>query len=139
MIFPMAVDTIDVLGRVPLFSGLERRDLERLAKSFRERRFPEGGVITEEGQPGVGFFVIVEGSANVSVSGEQKGTLGAGDSFGEMALLDEGPRSATVVAATDLRCVALSAWEFRPFIEEHPNVAWVLLQTLARRLRAAHG
>jgi CRP/FNR family transcriptional regulator len=56
-----------------------------------------------------------------------------------MALLDEGPRSATVVAATDLSCLALSAWEFRPFVEEHPEVAWVLLKTLARRLRAAQG
>jgi CRP/FNR family transcriptional regulator len=62
-------------------------------------------------------------------------SLGAGDSFGEMALIDEGPRTATVVAATDLRCLALSPWDFRPFVEEHPKVAWSMLQTLARRLR----
>jgi CRP/FNR family transcriptional regulator len=135
----MAIDTVEVLARVPLLAGLERRDLERLARSFRERSFSEGDAITSEGEPGVGFFVIVEGSANVSVGGTPRGTLGAGDSFGEMALIDEGPRSATVVAATDMRCLALSAWEFRPFVEEHSSVAWALLVTLARRLRDAEG
>jgi len=132
----MAIDTVGALGRVPLLAGIPRRDLERLSRSFRERSFPQGHVITGEGQPGVGFFVILEGSANVSVGGEQRATLGPGDAFGEMALIDQGPRSATVVAATDLRCLALSAWEFKPFVEEHPSVAWALLEALAKRLRA---
>jgi CRP/FNR family transcriptional regulator len=118
---------------------VQRKELERLAKSFRERRFIEGDVITTEGEPGVGFFVILEGDADVTVGGERRGALGPGDSFGEMALIDEGPRSATVVAVTDLTCLALSAWEFRPFVAEHPDVAWSLLQTLARRLRMAEG
>jgi CRP/FNR family transcriptional regulator len=135
----VTIDAVDVLARVPLLQGLGQKDLERLAKSFREREFREGHVVTAEGEPGVGFFVIVEGAANVSVGGEQKGTLSPGDAFGEMALIDEGPRSATVVAATDLRCLALSAWEFRPFVMDHPEIAWALLQTLARRLRAVEG
>jgi CRP/FNR family transcriptional regulator len=132
----MAIDTVDALSKVPLLAGIPRRDLEGLSKSFRERSFPEGHVITGEGEPGVGFFVILDGSANVSVGGEQRATLGPGSSFGEMALIDQGPRSATVVAATDLRCLALSAWEFKPFVEEHPSVAWALLEALAKRLRA---
>ena len=132
----MAVDVVEALARVPIFSGIERRDLERLARSFRERVFREGHAITEEGEAGVGFFVILEGSADVTVHGERKGTLGAGDAFGELALIDQGKRSATIVAATDVRAVALSAWEFRPFVEEHPSVAWSLLVALTRRLRA---
>ena len=132
----MTIDTVDALAKVPLLAGVERRDLERLARSFRERKFAEGHVITGEGQAGVGFFVMVEGSANVSVGGEQRATLGPGSAFGEMALIDQGPRSATIVAATDVRCMALSAWEFKPFVEEHPSVAWALLEALAKRLRA---
>ncbi len=133
----MALDAIEALGRIPLFAGIEGRDLERLASLFRERRFGEGATVTAEGEPGVGFFVITEGSAEVSVGGERRGSLGPGDSFGETALIDEGPRSATVVAATDLRCLALSAWDFRPFVEEHPPVAWALLRALVKRLRQA--
>jgi CRP/FNR family transcriptional regulator len=136
MILRVAIDTVDALQRVPLLAGLERKDLERLSRSFRERSFVEGDAITREGEEGVGFFVIVEGSASVNVHGELKAALGPGDAFGEMALIDQGPRSATVVAATDVRCLALTAWEFRPFVEEHPSVAWSMLETLARRLRS---
>jgi len=131
----MALDAVQALRRVPLLAEIEGRDLERLARLFRERRFSEGAAVTTEGEPGIGFFVITEGSAEVSVGGELRGSLGPGDSFGETALIDEGPRSATVVAATDLRCLALSAWDFRPFVEEHPPVAWALLRTLVQRLR----
>jgi CRP/FNR family transcriptional regulator len=133
----MALDTVEALQQVPLFAGIEQRDLERLARLFRERRFKEGSTVTVEGEPGVGFFVITEGSAEVSVGGERRSSLGPGDSFGETALIDEVPRSATVVAATDLRCLALSAWDFRPFVEEHPPVAWALLRALVQRLRQA--
>jgi CRP/FNR family transcriptional regulator len=135
MMPPMPVDAVEALSRVPLLAGIERRHLERLSRQFRERTFPEGHVVTREGESGAGFFVIVEGSATVTVGGDVRTALRAGDSFGEMALIDEGPRTATVVAATDLRCLALSPWDFRPFIEEHPKVAWSMLQTLARRLR----
>ena len=131
------MDAVSALRNIPLLEGIERKDLERLARSFRERVFPEGSAVTKEGEPGTGFFVILEGSAHVTVHGQTVATLGPGEALGEMALLDEGPRSATVMAATDLRCIALSPWEFRPFIEQHPTVAWTLLQTLARRLRAA--
>jgi CRP/FNR family cyclic AMP-dependent transcriptional regulator len=136
MIRPMAAP-VENLRKVPLFAELEDRELERLAQHFKERTFPEGSAVTTEGGTGAGFFIIADGSATVSVAGEEKATLGPGDFFGEIALVDEGTRSATIIAATDLRCYGLTAWEFRPFVEEHPQVAWPLLKTLARRLREA--
>jgi CRP-like cAMP-binding protein len=136
MIRPMAA-SVETLRKEPLFAELEDRELERLAQHFKERTFPEGSAVTTEGGTGAGFFIIADGSATVSVAGEEKATLGPGDFFGEIALVDEGTRSATIIAATDLRCYGLTAWEFRPFVEEHPQVAWPLLKTLARRLREA--
>jgi CRP-like cAMP-binding protein len=130
---------VDVLRQVPLFAGLEDRELERLADRFQERSFSEGASVVQEGDTGTSFFVLADGNANVSVGGEVKATLGPGDHFGEMAIVDEGVRSASVTAATDVRSYFLTPWEFRPFIEEHPDVAWKLLQSLARRLRAAQG
>jgi CRP-like cAMP-binding protein len=128
---------VDVLKKVPLFEGLDDKDLERLADRFQERRFNEGQTMLEEGSTGTSFFVIDEGNANVSIQGQSRATLGAGDYFGEMAVVDEGVRSASVTAATDVRSYFLTPWEFRPFVEEHPEVAWKLLQNLARRLRDA--
>jgi CRP-like cAMP-binding protein len=136
MIRPMAASA-EILRKVPLFAELGDRELERLAEHFKERTFPEGSAVTTEGGPGAGFFIIADGDATVSIGGEERATLGPGDFFGEIALVDEGTRSATIVAATDLRCYGLTAWEFRPFVEEHPQVAWPLLKTLARRLREA--
>ena len=104
---------------------------------MRESRFSEGEAITTEGESGVGFFVIQDGNATVSKRGQIIRTLGPGEYFGEIALIDEGPRSATVVATTDLRCRALAAWEFKTFVLEHPDVAWTLLGTLVSRLREA--
>jgi CRP-like cAMP-binding protein len=137
MIPRVVVAPIDSLKQVPLFAGLGDRELERLARQFRERRFREGETLTREGDTGAGFFVVAEGNAAVSVGGEIKGQLGPGDHFGEIALIDEGVRSATITAATDLVAYGITPWDFRPFVEEHPQVAWTLLQTLARRLRAA--
>jgi CRP/FNR family cyclic AMP-dependent transcriptional regulator len=128
---------VDALRRVPMFADLDDRELGRLAGSFRERTFPEGSMVTEEGGAGAGFFIIADGNATVAIGGEERTTLGPGDYFGEIALIDEGSRTATITAATDLRCYGLTAWEFRPFVEEHPQVAWTLLKTLARRLRDA--
>jgi CRP/FNR family transcriptional regulator, cyclic AMP receptor protein len=136
MISPVAAP-VDALRQVPLFAELGDRELQRLAGHFKERTFPEGSSVTAEGGPGTGFFIIADGNATVSVHGEEKSTLGPGDFFGEIALVDEGMRTATITAATDLRCYGLTAWEFRPFVEEHPQVAWPLLKQMARRLREA--
>lgn len=127
------------LARVPLFAGVDPKSLKRLAKQMSERSFSEGSVVATEGQSGVGFFLIEEGNATVSIGDERIRSLGPGDYFGEIALIDDGPRSATVVAATDLRCRGMSAWEFRPFVQEHPEFAWPLLVTLVSRLREAQG
>jgi CRP/FNR family cyclic AMP-dependent transcriptional regulator len=137
MILPMALAPADALRNVPLFSGIDGKELNRIANQMKERVFREGSTVVSEGETGAGFFVIAEGNATVSVGGDIRTTLGPGDHFGEIALIDDGVRSASITAATDLRCYGLTPWEFRPFIEEHPRVAWVLLQTLARRLRAA--
>jgi CRP-like cAMP-binding protein len=133
---PVAVP-VGVLSGVALFSGLDERELGRLADRFQQRSFGEGATLVEEGSTGTSFFVIGEGTVNVSVHGETRATLGPGDHFGEMAVVDDGVRSASVTAATDVKTYFLTPWEFRPFVEEHPEVAWKLLQTLARRLRAA--
>jgi len=127
------------LAQVALFSGIKPKDLNRLGKRMGERTFNEGDEIITEGKSGIGFFVIEDGNATVSVGGKTVRTLGPGDHFGEVALIDSGPRSATVVAGTDLRCRGMSAWEFKPFVEEHPEVAWALLETLVGRLREAEG
>jgi CRP-like cAMP-binding protein len=128
----------ETLARIPLFSGIKPKELKKLAKRLTERSFREGEEITREGESGIGFFVIEDGNATVSVGGEIVRSLGPGEHFGEIALIDSGPRSATIIASTDLRCRGMSAWEFKPFVEEHPEVAWALLETLVARLREAH-
>jgi CRP-like cAMP-binding protein len=130
-------DVAEMLSRIPLFAGVKGRDLGRLAKVMSERRFAEGEAITTEGESGVGFFVIEHGNATVSLKGETLRTLGPGDHIGEIALIDEGPRSATVTATTEVSCRGMAAWEFRSFVQEHPEVAWQLLQSLAARFREA--
>jgi CRP/FNR family cyclic AMP-dependent transcriptional regulator len=130
-------DVEETLAQVPLFSGVKPKELQKLGKRMTERSFNEGDEITTEGKSGIGFFVIENGEASVSVGGKIVRTLGPGEHFGEVALIDSGPRSATIIANTDLRCRGMSAWEFRPFVEEHPEVAWSLLETLVGRLREA--
>lgn len=125
----------ETLGQVPLFSRLDDRDRKRLAQAMSERSWNEGDVVIEEGRGGAGFWVIESGTVTVSIGGDVVRSLGPGEWFGEIALIDEGPRSATVTAATDLRCHGLVSWEFKPFIKENPEVAWALLQGLASRLR----
>jgi CRP/FNR family transcriptional regulator len=136
MIRAMA-DPVESLSQVPLLAGIRRRELKRLVDRMSERTFAEGEVAVEEGRGGAGFWLIQEGSATVSIGGEIIRTLGPGDYFGEIALLDDGPRTATVTAGTDLRCLGMATWEFRPFVLEHPEVALTMLQALARRLREA--
>ena len=133
----MAV-SMDDLREVEILGGLKDADLASLAGDLAERRVAAGDPIVGEGTGGVAFFFILEGETSVSVGGEEVATLGQGEYVGELALLDpEGPRSATVTAKTDVVLAAMSAWQFRPFVLAHPEVAWTLLQRLARRLRAA--
>ena len=133
----MAV-SIDDLREVQILRGLKESDLVTLAADLAERRVAAGEPIVGEGTGGVVFFFILDGETSVSVAGEEVATLKRGDYVGELALLDpEGPRSATVSAKTDVVLAAMSAWQFRPFVLAHPEVAWSMLQRLARRLREA--
>ncbi|HEX6621860.1 MAG TPA: cyclic nucleotide-binding domain-containing protein [Solirubrobacteraceae bacterium] len=133
----MAV-SIDDLREVHLLRGLKEADFVSLAADLAERRVAAGDPIVGEGTGGVAFFFILEGETSVTVGGEEVATLKRGDYVGELALLDpEGPRSATVTAKTDVVLAAMSTWQFRPFVLQHPEVAWTLLQRLARRLREA--
>jgi pyruvate,water dikinase len=134
---PGAKRPVDVIERVPLFANMSPRDTEGIAALFKERRFAPGETITKEGTGGAAFFVIESGQATVAVGGQQRATLSAGDYFGEIALIDEGARSATVTADTELVCYGLTYWEFRPLVQQNATIAWNLLQTLARRLRTA--
>jgi CRP/FNR family transcriptional regulator, cyclic AMP receptor protein len=129
---------IELLEQVPLFQGLSRDELGRIAKSFKERRFDAGHTVAAEGAGGVGFFVIGEGTASVDVHGEQRGQLGPGDYFGEVALIDDqARRTATITSETELTCYGITSWEFRPLVESNAEIAWKLLQVMARRLREA--
>jgi CRP/FNR family cyclic AMP-dependent transcriptional regulator len=134
------------LKAVPLFSGLTQRQLRQFARGFREREFKSGTAVVREGQmSGVGFFVIVDGTASVSVGGNEVALLGPGDHFGELALISERVRSATVTADGPLRCLVMAFWDFRQFAKQNPDVTWKLLQHLvdllteerARRAQAA--
>ena len=128
----------DSLHAVPLFADLSRRDLARLADSMQVLSFPAGREVVAEGKGGAGFFVILEGSARVTQHGEDRGLLTAGDYFGEMALIDGNDRVASVRAEDELRCGVMSPWTFRPFVKEHPDVAWALLTALVKRMRETH-
>ena len=130
---------IELLKQVPLFHGLDDKQLETLSRNFTDRTFASGQQVTAEGSGGVGFFVIESGEATVSVGGDDRGALGPGDYFGEVALIDEGARSATITATSDLRCYGLTPWQFRPLVEENASIAWPLLQTMAKRLREIEG
>ena len=133
----MAEPSPELLRRVPLFADFEDKDLERLTRSFKERTFEAGSTVAGEGKTGAGFFVIESGEASVSVRGDEHGKLGPGDYFGEIALIDDGARSATITADSDLHCYGLTSWEFRPLVESNASIAWKLLETMAQRLRAA--
>ena len=133
----MAKPSPELLRKVNLFSGLDERELENLADEFNERRFSAGDKIALEGEGGLMFFVVDSGEAMVEVHGEEVGRLGPGDAFGEIALIDRRPRTATVTAQSDLRTYGLPVFVFRPYVEARPQVAWKLLEAMADRLAAA--
>ncbi len=130
----MARASADVLKKVPLFAGLDKRELEQIASTMRERRFSAGATVTEEGAGGAGFFVVEEGQAEVLVEGETRGTIGAGDYFGEIALLTGSDRTATIKATSDMICWGMTPWDFRPLVESNSAIAWKLLTAMADKL-----
>lgn len=131
----MATKSVEALRQVPLLSGLTKKDLQSLAQTMQERTFEPGRDVVVEGRSGVGFFIIQSGEAAVTVGGRVVRMLGPGDWFGETALLQHDVRTATVTADSELRCLTMTAWNFKPFVLEHPKVAWSMLETFAQRLR----
>ena len=130
-------DTLETIEKVPLFDGLSARDVAAIAAMFKERQFESGETVTKEGSGAAAFYVIESGEASVTLGGQEVAVLGPGDYFGEVALIDDGARSATVTAKTTLVCQGLTYWEFRPLVKQNGTIAWNLLRTLSRRLRNA--
>jgi len=139
---------VQTLSGIDLFEGLSSKVLKHIASEGTIRSFVADAAVTEEGEgvtgwasfspKGVCFYVILEGSADVAVDGVHRATLGAGQYFGETSLIDGKPRSASVVAGPEgLRAFAITAWHFKPILEENPSVAIALLKVLVARLREA--
>jgi CRP-like cAMP-binding protein len=133
----MAGAPVDALRQVPLFADLTDEELAQVALLFKERHFTAGETVVKEGADGAAFFLIQSGEANVSVRGTERASLEPGDYFGEIALIDEDVRSATITATTDLECYGLTLWEFRPLVVENGAIGWKLLRSLSRKLRSA--
>jgi CRP/FNR family transcriptional regulator len=123
----VATASADTLKKVPLFSGLDKRELDQIASSMRERRYKAGDTVTQEGSGGVGFFVVD--------GGEARGSIGPGDYFGEIALINESPRTATLTARTDMLCYGMTPWDFRPLVENNSAIAWKLLTAMAEKMK----
>jgi CRP/FNR family cyclic AMP-dependent transcriptional regulator len=126
---------IEVLRRVPLFSDLNKRELRQVARLFKARRFAAGQTVIQEGSGGAAFFVIESGEAAVVIGGRKRKLLKPGDYFGEVALLDEGKRMATITASSALVCYGLTYWDFRPAVQASGVIGWKLLQGMAKMLR----
>jgi CRP/FNR family transcriptional regulator, cyclic AMP receptor protein len=129
-------DAMSRLAQVPIFSECTKRELTIIGRAAKEVSHREGTVIAREGERGVGLFLILEGQCRVSIGGKTKAKLGPGDFFGEVALLDGGPRTATVTALTPVRLVGITGWVFRGLLMEHPSIALKTLEAVAGRLRA---
>jgi CRP/FNR family transcriptional regulator, cyclic AMP receptor protein len=127
----------DLLKKVPLFSDCSVKELTQIAAATKPVKQKAGTVLAREGEPGIGLFVIVSGSAEVSIGGVKRASLGGGDFFGEVALLDGGPRTATVTAKSDMELLGITEWVFRGLMHEHPSIALKTLQAVAGRLRDA--
>lgn len=133
----------ETLGRVDLFSTLTKKELQVLAKSSQERSYSAGTTLVSQGDAGVGLYVIESGKVRITQAvdpdkaEEELGVVGEGEVLGEMALLDDLPRSATVTAIEDVRALLLPVWEFRSILRNHPDIALKLLAVLSRRLRKA--
>jgi CRP/FNR family transcriptional regulator, cyclic AMP receptor protein len=127
---------VDLLSSVELFRGVSKKDLSKIADAMKEMDFAEGKVVTAEGDPDARFYLILEGGARVSIGGRKRQLLGPGQYFGEIALIDGGPRSATITAETPLRTLSLAPWNFKPLLKENPDMTYKILIEVCRLLRS---
>ena len=127
------------LKQAKLLQGLPDSELRSIEKQMKTVKHPAGHEIVLRGDGGVGFMIITDGTVSVATVQGKTRKLGPGDSFGEMALLDQEGRSATITADSDVTMATIPEWNFKPFLKEHPEVAYRLLQTLSRRVRQAEG
>ena len=132
-----APDAATLIGNVPFFAGLDEKKRKSIASQGKEISYKAGDSVVDEGTMGVGFYLILDGKAEVRKAGKVLASLGKGQFFGEMSLIDEQPRSADVVAVVPTRCWALSAWAFSSIVKTHPEIPLMMLKEMVKRLRAA--
>jgi CRP-like cAMP-binding protein len=125
------------IATVPLFSSCTPDEIAAIASVTQEQSYAAGQIIVTQGTPGQAFYMIVSGRVEILRDDSSLGTLGSGNFFGDMSLLDSAPRSATIRAVDPTTCIMLSSWDFRAVIERHPSIAVKLLEVLSRRLRVA--
>lgn len=127
----------EFLARVPIFANCTSEEISAIAGVSQESFFQPGQIIVTQGTPGQAFYLILAGRVEILRDGTSLGAFGPGDFFGEMSLLDQAPRSATIRSLEQTECLMLSSWDFRSVLERHPSIAIKLLEVLSRRLRVA--
>ncbi len=134
----MAAKTpVDMLAEVDLFSVLTKKEVKKIHDAGKEVNFRSGRVIVTEGETGVGFHLLLQGKAKVTVNNRLRSVLGPGDYFGEMAIIDRGPRSATVTADSEVTTLAIASWDFLPVLSANFEMCRKIMVELSRRLRGA--
>jgi len=129
-------DPTESLRRVPLFAGLDRKELELLAKLAKEQRYESGATIVQSGAGGHGLYIIKEGNVSVVRDGQKVASMGPGQFFGEISVLDGGPRTADVKADTETVCLTLISWEIKPLLMDNAGISYKMLLEVVKRLRS---
>jgi CRP/FNR family transcriptional regulator, cyclic AMP receptor protein len=129
-------DATESLRRVPLFAGLDRKELELLAKLAKEQRYEPGATIVKTGASGHGLYIIKEGNVSVVRDGQKVASMGPGQFFGEISVLDGGPRTADVKADTETVCLTLISWEIKPLLMDNAAISYKMLLEMVKRLRS---
>jgi CRP/FNR family transcriptional regulator, cyclic AMP receptor protein len=129
-------DPVAMLSSVPIFEGLSKKELNEILRAAKDVTHRQGHILAREGEAGVGFFLILDGRASVKVGERSVRPMSTGDFFGEISLIDGGPRTATVTAETDVRTLGITPWTFKRLIEQNPAIAAKMLKVMANRLRA---